>query len=285
MRWPDRKYLIIAAFAVVVVTNVVILAGAAWNRSTEVSRLTLTQRELTLSSDWRASTENSGVSVSIQWRALGDFHADAGINAAYAVRWGLAEWLDRAKLARLGFDVGYPADREGALEHYQRMSSKEVILVLELDGEAYRTFLERLRLRRDVLASALGKSPDDGRLQRSLEVRKQRLEEAELDESRLFVIDAGLDLAAMMATYDGRPNVAFVRGLVSPQVIGKSTKNDTERVGGRIERLSIPAISVARNHHPAISVGDRHPTYAFTVAWGRRLEPWIVGTAAVPGSE
>ena len=57
-----KKYGLIAAIALIVLTNVVVLAGVAYNRSGEPdATVTLTERELNLAGSWRLEDrEDSG---------------------------------------------------------------------------------------------------------------------------------------------------------------------------------------------------------------------------------
>ena len=101
MKWSHS---LIAGSAIILLTNAVALGGAGYNRSGEPeSQLQLTQRELQHSS-WREGRDSSGITLTLNWRIeQADFN-DSNF-AMYSNRWGIPGWLDRGKMAELGFDV------------------------------------------------------------------------------------------------------------------------------------------------------------------------------------
>lgn len=110
----------VLAAAVVVVANLVAIAGVARNRSGEPeAELWLTERELPRA-PW--TDESTGVFLRLEWaRSLPGSKAD----------W---PWFDAAKLEALGFDCGHPADAPDAATHYARLMPRNAYVVLDLDG-------------------------------------------------------------------------------------------------------------------------------------------------------
>jgi len=106
------------------------------------------------------------------------------------------------------------------------------------------------------------------------------------ENSRLFVVDAGLDLGTLERTYPDRNRYAIVRGRIRPRVVGEFSA--TAKLYGSVSQVSCDAINVPlqfRAVFPASSTGLRLPKYGgprfhVTVAFGRRLEPWIVAANA-----
>ena len=62
--------LFLAGAALIVLVNAVILAGAAWNRSAEEARMTLTQRELPPGWNHGLEQERSAISLQLAWRVM-----------------------------------------------------------------------------------------------------------------------------------------------------------------------------------------------------------------------
>jgi len=107
----------------------------------------------------------------------------------------------------------------------------------------------------------------------------------EQDNSRLFAVDAGLDLHALRAQYPDRNRYAIVRAQVQPSYIGGQSK-----IAGYINRISIDEINVPYKYHAAFDNRVRpaivrtptsgRRTFEAGVAFGQRLEPWLVGISA-----
>ena len=222
------------------------------------------------------------MSLRLRWRTLGQRAgpADDFPDGRYA--WGGApKWLDGAKLAELGFDTARKRVR-GGREH-DAIPAKEVFLVLELDGPAYQAALERARQdNQRAKAAQAGARDPEGESKRAA----QRLRREESTSSRLFVIDAGLDAGALRARYPDRARHAIVRGQVRPYW---DTRADaTGALVGHVVGPSVGEIHVPLEFQPSLaSAGERasqgedaqQPRREITVAFGRRLEPWITAVA------
>lgn len=281
MKTWTRRHTLIAGLGVILLTNAVALGGVLWNRSGEAeSTLKLTQRELNRQT-WGFDRENSGIMLNLVWQTL---PREIGHLSDWNLRGDAPPWLDRARMAELGFDV--EAIENPADGRRDRQLSKEVLLVLELDGPAYREFLERARRQAADEAGKADAAPDKADLQRTLKNVQDRLKRDENESSRLFVVDAGLDLAALRARYPNRAQYAIVRGRVSPwqHALGKHTVV----AAGHVQSVLISSLNVPfafRSRFEALDIDamkhSRSSSAPFeaTVAYGQRLEPWIVGLA------
>ena len=70
--WTTKQYML-AAGLVLLVSNVFVLTGVAYNRSGDpVSRMTLTERELASPYSYSYRKEDSGVVFNLQWRVMAD---------------------------------------------------------------------------------------------------------------------------------------------------------------------------------------------------------------------
>lgn len=283
----SRKTTLLAGIGLILITNTVALLGVAYNRNGEPeSVLRLTQRELQLPYEWRGDRESSGVALTLRWRVLvDDSHDPSGLLTSYPGSGGSPKWLDQPKLAALGFDVRQREDAAKIRARYDKTLGKDVLLVLEFDGPAYRMALERLTqyaASQEALfaANATNKEVE----QRAKNVREQANRE-EPETSRLFVIDAGLDQAALRARYPDRARYTIVHGQVRPRLVGEAKEL---RPVGYVSAVNIDRINVPLGFHPLFEPWTERgrnnlqtavPGYEVTVAFGRRLEPWI--TAAL----
>lgn len=259
---------LLAGLALIGLANAIALAGVWYNRSGEAdSRLLLSGRELQRSYDW-SQHENSGLALRLDWRLPSDFGSDE----RYRPR-----TLDEAKLLGLGFDL---PDAEGK-RHYRR-HSREVLVVLELDGPARKAELERERQLREKARAALAAEPADKRLQDADRAAREYLEQEEQLRSRLFAVDAGLDREALRARYPDRSRYALVPGNLHAWIQDK-------RLTGQIGQLRIAEINVPHAWRENLGkelTRDSHdkqpPRVQLEVSFGRRLEPWLSSEPAFP---
>jgi hypothetical protein len=308
------KWLIGASAAVLAVTNAVVLVGVAYNRhAPPQSVLNLTERELSSNPDrmW-GDGDDTGLSLRLNFRTepLGD--APPGELWRYFAD---TPWLDKNKLAALGVDVSSPATAPDSSAHYDRMLAQNVLLVLELDGPTRERILQRARDAAARMEAAVAADPPRGAEDptqgatdpprgaadpprgaadppRGVE-RVTRLKDArdalktEQDESsRLFVVDAGLDRQTLERRYPDRSRYAIVRGRIRPHVVGELS---SARLYGWVTDVSGDTLNVPlqfRGVFPASSSGFFRirkyggPRFHVAVAFGRRLEPWIVSANA-----
>ena len=288
----SRTRTFLTGVTLILATNAVALLGVAYNRSgARESTLTLTQRELVRPASWSSEPENSGLALRLQWRVLGKEVGDA-----------TPAWLDKAKLAALGFDVSKPVDTPEERSHYDKLLPKEVLLVLELDGPAYQAALERaqqhLQKEEALLAANVGKTKFEQRVRNA----REQLDQEKNLNSRLFVVDAGLDAAALRAKYPDRTKYALVRGQVQVQIIRRTNHS---QLSGYVDDIDISEINVPLMYRPIFEAMPKAPVqhvfhpplgnaqareyqklphYEVSVAFGKRLEPWIAGASVPPQS-
>jgi hypothetical protein len=254
-------YTLATGLALILATNAIVLAGIAYNRTGEPeAQLQLTEREFSTPYSWGFGRENSGLDLQLQWRVLPVESAvrPGVLDYGYGGYDSGAGWLDQKKLVELGFDPSPPAR---AQERYydDRALPRDVLLVLELDGPAYR----------EALARAERNAKPDGSSQRYIDDARNR-------HSRLFVVDAGLDRDALRAKFPDRARYAIVHGRI--RLTWQSDRSAT-RVVGRVTELSVARLNVPLELRPVIA-----PAAAFeaTVPFGRRLEPWLAAAKARP---
>lgn len=288
MKTWSRRHTLVAGLALIAITNAVALIGVAYNRSGAApeSELRLTQRELWL--PWGSMDhEDSGLEVRLAWRVLPKEKEAALYGDIYYPVGGAPAWLNAAKLAELGFDTVKAANALPGGWPYEKQLPKAALLVLEFDGPAYQQALknaqelveqkakpgEGAREKSDFTAG--GSSPAD------------RLDRERNTNSRLFVVDAGLDAAMLRAKYPDRGHYAIVNGRI--RMI--STNGDAKpQLAGYIDAVSNDQISVPLEFRNAFGPdvlterdygkGLKTPV-GVTLVFGKRFEPWI--TAASRG--
>jgi hypothetical protein len=282
LTWSRRRTLI-AGLALIALTNAVALGGVAWNRSGEPdSVLQLTQRELGQPYRFGFDKDSGGLVLDLRWRVLA---VDRG-KAYYADRYGTPAWLDRAKLASLGFPVSQPA--RGGDRYYDRLLPREALVVLELDGPARADVLERAReqARREAARAAAEKGNKE-----ALNAAKNAVEFLQREEtvnSRLFAVDVGLDATALRATYPDRARYAIVHGSVRARYhaergaagewTGYIEGIDNGQINVPLEfRKAIGSVPQTREWESPTQVG---PLFQATVAFGKRFEPWVTAVSA-----
>ena len=278
-----------AALLLVLVTNAVVLTGVAWNRRGEPDAvLTLSEHEvLATSNDILPDEENSGATLRLNWAVNPPRAQDEELYAYLPYSWSEAAWLDRDKLATLGFDVSFPPASDAASDHYGRMLAREALLVLELDGPASQAAAAYMReLAERARNCASGTTQDVT----PAECRRANLAAHERPLSRLFVVDAGRDARALRQRYPDRTRYAIVRGAVRPRLAGKPQQLYGSVTTLHCEYINVPkqvlarlrpvAQAIDRGRAPPVRVMISPPVMRVTIAFGARAEPWILSADA-----
>ena len=264
----SQNSLKIGALLVILLTNAVALGGAFWNRSGEAeSRLALSQRELRMPYTG-FDRENSGLALALNWRVATQPGRDK--NYWEYTGGGAPEWLHQAKMESLGFDTS-PTGK-GHIRWNDRTLSRDVLLVLELEGEAYRLSLARARQHFDAEELKLAALPESNEKKNRLKNLTDQLVREEKENSRLFVIDAGLDQELLRGKYPDRARYAIVRGQVRPMW---SNSQDDSRARGVVSGVSIAGINVPHALRPLFANKASQEKFTAGVSFGQRLEPWI----------
>ena len=267
------KRTLLAGLLLIAVVNVFVLGGVAYNRSGEPdSTLRLSERELRVPHVWSRSMESSGLALTLDWRVLAIEASDVKQEAwqYYSYR-GAPAWLDPAKMASLGFDISLFSAAANGRRAGRRDAARDVLLVLELNGAAYQASLARAI------------KYDENKVTRPNETAEERakvLKREQTQNSRLFVIDAGLDASALRAKYPDRSRFAILRGQVRPSW---QRENSVNTLTGMVSALSVEGLNVSpamRSVFEGASAdrGDSEKSlvrYDVDVAVGQRLEPWI----------
>ena len=282
MKWTV-KTAFIAGSALILVVNGIVLAGAAYNRSAEESRMRLSERELRPAAVH--DELDSALSLRLRWRVLDDESKNSA-PFEYGDYRGAPAWLNERKMASLGFDTSVPDGPYDARRSFSRSQSREAFVVLEFDGPAYQESLQRAkaqaeRLRGGAVAGDARRPAGD-----PLEMAARIIRLETQENSRVFVVDAGLDDRELRARYPDRANHAIVRALIEPNRYPGAGSHR-----GIISKLSIPEIHVPVEMRRAFDgaepagmpwkfeAGVPAGRYEAEIAFGRRLEPWLAAAA------
>ena len=229
---------IIAAAAVILASNAMVLVGVGRNRSgTPVQTITLTEHELALNYQ---REEDSGVALKLEWN-----------------RYPMIEdaWLDRPKLEALGFDCA-AALRDPV--HYRQLP-RPAFIVIEYDGPAFQHWLKSLE--ETVRVS----KPDPNAYPRLVVIDAGKTVEPLLsryaDHQRYLVLRGVVEVHVN----DWDPKT---------QKPGSPHLQPSFTVLTSSIHVSPPLSRVLANlPYPAIRNQSR---YSVTLAVGRRFEPWVM---------
>lgn len=260
--------------------NLAVWVGVSWNRSTPESTLQLTERELPhdryahYSSDEegnrdRRSADNNAIEFTLI------------INNRYSYS------PSENKLEALGFADYLREVREKDNYTDVDMLEKPVLLVLELNGPAYQAQVERLKREvdeaRELAKHSAKLPPKDKQPQETLERKERELKQLMTRESRLYIVDAGLDKATLRATYPDTQRYAIVKATISPSHYygNKPEGEDAEAITGRVKEVLVDKIYLPRQWHSE-PLYKRNAHFSATVNFGQRLEPWISSLEVIP---
>lgn len=274
-----------AGAALILLANAVALLGVYLNRSGEVdSRMTLSQRELTM--PWRGAMarENSGLALALNWRVI-ETSTGEYFGSGFGANGGTPDWLDESRMAALGFDIAAVAADQAERRRFERQLPREVLLVLELGGAAWQQALERTRQNAARHVAAQAVNADSKEFAAKAKRAEEQLKREENVNSRLFAIDAGLDRAALRAKYPDRGRYMIVKATLRPRTV---TRDKQTRIGGYLSALAVSQINVPHALRPALepalqsprrNTGEPGARFEATIAFGQRLEPWIEAVA------
>ena len=268
----SRNKVLAAGIALILLTNVIVIGGALYNRSGEPDAvLVLSERELSLRS-WDRK-ENSGLSLILNWR--GNYY-DA------------QTWLGPEKLRELGYKLIDSDDRHAISKYVSKQLPRAAWVVLEFDGASYQAAIQEAQDRYQEEQRLLPDDEDSKTQKFRLEDAEQNLEWIKQSSSRLYAIDAGLDPVQLRQRYPDRSHYIVTSGIV--KLSYDYDENTRERLRGYISDINVNSIHIPLEHRAVFDSlpetkyrkrGPYHqrvfePRYQVELAYGRRYEPWIV---------
>jgi hypothetical protein len=271
------RKLMLTCVLLLLLTNIVVLAGVAYNRSGEpLHSIELTERELPIRQFFNSNEENSGTTLSFKWQVLDKDEDQQYMSTTY----GTPTWLDDEKLTALGFDMKKFKNDKDKYRHRTSHLATEVILALEYQGENYDKAVMLAEEKAEVLRQQVAEDPDDEDQLNEFSRYEEQLTRLKVSRTRLYVVDAGLDKQALMQKYAEQNNILLVRG-----EIGLHWNDNV--VSGRIRQLYIQQVHAPLPLSEQLTTWTNGETYAsyknssiaphykVRLNIGKRLEPWI----------
>jgi hypothetical protein len=279
-----------ASVSVILLTNIVVLAGVAHNRSGEPDvEITVTERELPLSSGaFGRGDEDTGLALHLRWQSpnmrwRSDWHDSGPV------------WFDQAKLEALGYDCSVRLSDPDAEIYYDRQLPREAYVVFEYEGAGWAAWLKEWE--RDIgLGSTLvtiGK-----RSQEDLDKHKKVYEHLPKTATRLVAIDVGNNAILLRQRYPEPRHFIIVKAQVRLAFVREGKTESGERyqayLRGKVTNLLNEDIHVPyewQRELNRITQGKSiynvylngydweettiEPRFEVTLRYGKRHEPWI----------
>lgn len=275
MTWNNRHSLF-AGLSLIVLVNAIALAGVAWNRSEPAdSRLQVSERELSHSYPyWRK--DNSGIALRLNYRWPNSKPNDY----SYAS----LRQLSPEQMGAVGFKVPKELN-DDSVRRYRRQLDRDGLLVLEFNGPLYQQQLQMAAEQLEKSRADLAALADNKQLIESHKQARETLQREQTSASRLFVIDAGSDLASLRARYPDRQRYAIVQGRFAAWAWHDAGR---WQIGGSAQVPVAESINLPQRWHAVFAKLPRRPdTPGFPhsggepllnaeLAFGQRLEPWLV---------
>ena len=265
-----KKYLILG-LVIIIGTNILALAGVAYNRSGEpVYQLQLTEREMSLPYMNPETREDSRHSLYLHWRMPAKDDVEyITHNVTYIV-------TDEDTLRRIGFtgDLKDPS--------YSRTTDREIHIALEYEGELYAQDMAKMKREIEQAEHQFNEDPSDSNKHR-VNTLLDDLKVLKNSTTRLYFADAFVSYDELHAKFQTRNNIVIVKALARANY----NSRDDEYVLF-INELLVPRVMLP-NQYSSMFVDlyeqenkDDKPRYTVQVNWGKRLEPWIVGAERLP---
>ena len=272
----SNRHNLFAGLALIVLLNAIVLAGVAWNRSAPAdSRLHLSERELGDGhAYWRE--DDSGLALRLNYRWPNSRPNDYSYNSL--------RQLTAAQMQSVGFTL--PSElNDDSVQRYRRQLDREGLLVLEFNGPLYQQQLRMAHEQWQKSRSDLSALPNNQKLIDSHNQARNTLQQEQSSASRLFIIDAGSDLARLRARYPDRQRYAIVRARFDAWAWHDE---GTWQIGGSADVPVAERINLPQRWHALFATLPRRPNnpdyprsggdklFNAELAFGKRLEPWLV---------
>ena len=254
---------LLAGLGLILLSNAVALAGVWYNRQGEPeSRLLLSERELRRSWDG-PHKENSGLMLRLDWRMVR--HDWSGEDSCRSEH-GLTE----SQMEAVGLRTN---------DSKSRRDAQQAWAVFELNGPAYRRSLQQAEAKLQEASERLKQLPEHKRLKQEEKSARKALEDERLTESRLFLIDVGLDPDMLRQRYTDRRQYALLRGTVKVWSSCQGSNKKQYQAGTvhlHNESINVPVAwrQQLANLLPEY-YGNASQPFSAEVSFGKRLEPWL----------
>jgi hypothetical protein len=288
-----RKFGILSAIALLVLVNIIVLAGVARNRSGAPDAVVeLTERELPLGF-YRSSAdrENTGISLRLDWNQYPVYSKVLHRNNR-----GLKyDWFDQAKLEEVGFVCSVPLTDSKAELYYEKMLPRKAYAVLEYEGLAWDAWRER---EQQDLSEIAARAKRGAATQKDLKEAQKEYERELKTHSRLFAVDAGSDPGKLRQRYPDNKHYLIVPAKVrlsyNRNYNEETKKYDRPTLTGYLSEILVDDIHVPKTMRSVLDalaikgksqtesyysydMNKQEPRYKVALYYGKRYEPWVAG--------
>ncbi len=265
------------SLGLVVLVNLFVLGGVAYNRSNREAVLNLTERELTLVS---AEKDDTSISLSMDVNLLDD--------------------LSQQKLKDLGYNLKHKYK-----EDWYSFPSKKVFVALEYDGPAWQKWVadkdKQIAKAEKKLKAAIKRGAKEQEQKDALEDLDSEKDERG-SQSHWFPVDVALDRVALVKAHPATETYVIVPAQlqVNYQAQGDPLyrcsirllldqvhvdqrfrrffegKSPTDKRTSRRTWVWDSKLKRAVPKDPSKKWVEWRPSYQVTLAFGNKMEPWIV---------
>lgn len=282
-----------AGAGLVVLTNLFVLIGVAYNRGGEPeAEITITERELPLAYAVYRSEENTELALRLEWQSLGHRWHSLLFESRFE-----PDWFDQGKLETIGYDCSLPLADPSAEHYYDKMLPREAYVVLGYGGQAWTRWLEGWDRDKVFMVDQVTKGK---RSKEDLERFNDAYGRLSKTSSRLVAVDVGNDPVQLRQRYPERHQFVIVRAETRLHLVreGKTSSGEhrPSHLHGVITHLLIDEIHVPFEQRAILDTllrpePERHstprgpfvkpeemkePRYEVTLRFGTRYEPWIM---------
>ncbi|MEN0107988.1 MAG: DUF4824 family protein [Pseudomonas sp.] len=247
----------------ILLSNALALGGVYYNRSGEPdSVMRLSEREL-------AKSYNQVVDSS-------DFAAQV-LRLEYRVAEG---WVTLDKLRALGFEM----DEQRAGYRNPRLE-RDGLVVLELDGAYYQRQLAEAQASLEQAQKAYANEADSAVLKEQVDSADYELRRLRRNDSRLYVVDAGLDAAELRQRYPDRQRYSLARASLRAGLrwVPGEARTEDYTLYAELAELSVPSrwSQVFATWQPYDRDAEERSKVSVELAFGKRFEPWVIAASKV----
>jgi hypothetical protein len=278
---------LVSSIGLILLTNAVVFAGVAYNRSGPPQGvMTLTERELPVAYDAFRNSENTDLSLHIQWQQPNP----RPVLGSLANQRRVGEWFDQAKLKAVGFHCAVSVTDPSAAQYYDKMLPREAFVVLEYGGQGWKNWLAEWE--RDIAFIAQQVTAGT-RSMKDLSRLKEAYAEAQRSQSRLVVIDVGTDPVQLRGQYPDTTQFLIALAQIRMYLVRPDSQRPTEPyLRGKVTQLLVDDLHVPLELRRVLDALPRpaggvrairlplsemqEPRYEVTLQSGKRYEPWVV---------
>lgn len=277
------KNLLITAAAAILLTNTVVLARVACNRSGDPQTWTFTERELHSNRYRFNSRENSSLILRLDWQGTPPDRIEGTV--FWSKRRNIK--VDKATLEALDFPTEYNCKQGDGRKYDRRHNrvSEKAWIALEYNGPTHQNHIETLENHRSETEARYSKDLTEER-RKELKSMQDHIDDVKTEDSRLYAVDAAPDRQTLEQRYaDSEVH------LIQPATVMPWLHCD-KPVEVYVVDVLTSSVYVPRRYRKGFDGYDdwrahkheNRPIYQVGVAYGRLAEPWVQSVAPMTDS-